>query len=143
MIGFKEMELNPDDAVVKAILAQQIGGVILFDKDVPSRAFDRNIKSPQQLKHLTEQLQEYTTQTARNNHNDLSPIFIGIDYEGGKVNRLKEEYGFFKTLSEAETGKGSDEQAEKYAKMMAETLQENGINMNFAPVVDVNVNPDS
>lgn len=143
LIGFKGASLHPEDAIVKAILAQQIGGVILFDYDYQTKKYDHNIKSPAQLKLLTQQLQQYTAQAAVNNQNDLGPLFISIDYEGGKVNRLKESYGFPKTLSAADIGQLSIEQATQYATQMAETLREEGINLNFAPVVDVNVNPDN
>ena len=135
MIGFKGMEIKPDDAVSKAILAKQIGGVVLFDYDYPTKTYEHNIKSPDQLKKLTQQLQSY----ARNS----PPLLIGIDYEGGKVNRLKENYGFPKTISAAEVGKLSDVGALNAANQMAQTLNDAGINLDFAPVIDVNVNPDS
>jgi beta-N-acetylhexosaminidase len=95
------------------------------------------------LKTLTQQLQGYAAQAARLKNNDLSQLIISIDYEGGKVNRLKEKYGFPSTLSAAEIGRGSEENARKQAEQMAATLKNAGINLNFAPVVDVNVNPDN
>lgn len=153
IVGFKGTELKPNDPIVQAILAQSIGGVILFDKDIQSNTLNRNIKSPEQLKALTQQLQNYAKQAAENRHNDLSHLIISIDYEGGRVNRLKEKgydldspetlSGFPKTLSAAEIGRGSIEQAQQYAQQMATTLQEAGINLNFAPLLDVNVNPDN
>lgn len=133
VIGFNGMALKPNDAIVQAILAQRIGGVILFDYHFQTNTHDHNIKNPQQLKHLTEQLQSYAKQ----------PLFISIDYEGGRVTRLKENAGFPKTLSAADIGLGSDEQANQYAQQMAKTLKEAGININFAPVLDVNVNPNN
>jgi len=143
LIGFKGTELHADDFIVKAILAQRIGGVILFDYDFPTGTYDHNIKNPEQLKHLTSQLQDYTRQAAQDNTNNLYPMFIGIDYEGGKVNRLKENYGFPKTLAAADIGQLSLAEANQYAQQMADTLNQAGINLNFAPVLDVNVNPDS
>lgn len=143
IIGFKGTELKPDDSIVQAILAQSIGGVILFDYDLQTNTFEHNIKSPQQLKILTQQLQTYAKQAAITKKNDLSKLIISADYEGGKVNRLKESYGFPNTLSAAEMGQGTDEQAQQYAQQMATTLQETGINLNFAPLLDVNVNPNN
>src|SRR3989344_5490391 len=143
LIGFKGMELLPNDSIVQAILAQQIGGVILFDYDYSSKKYDRNIKNPTQVKYLTQQLQDYATQAAKNHGNQLLPLLVSIDYEGGYVNRLKEQYGFPKTLSAADIGLGTKEQAIQYADQMAMTLQQIGINLNLAPVVDVNVNPDN
>ena len=143
IIGFKGTELHSDDVIVKAILTQQIGGVILFDYDFQTKTFDHNIKNPVQLKHLTQQLQNYAHQAATNQQNNLTPLFISIDYEGGKVNRLKENYGFPKTLSAAELGQRTLAEAAQYAEQMAATLANLGININFAPVIDVNVNPDN
>lgn len=71
------------------------------------------------------------------------PLLISVDYEGGKVNRLGEQYGFPPTLSAAEVGKRSFEEAESTANSMAQTLKNVGFNLNFAPVLDVNVNPDN
>lgn len=143
MIGFDGMVLSSDHPITQAILAQQIGGVILFDYNFQTKKFERNIKNPQQLQSLTQQLQNYNELSAKQHQNQLVPLLIGIDYEGGQVNRLKESYGFPKTLSAAELGTGSQEQAIQYADTMAKTLQQAGINFNFAPVVDVNVNPDN
>lgn len=143
IIGFKGMELKPDDAIVKAILAQQIGGVVLFDYDFKTKSYHHNIKSPEQLKQLTQQLQGYAREAALEHGNRLTPLLISIDNEGGKVNRLKENYGFTKTLSAADIGHASFEQAKRYAQQMAQTLKAEGINLNFAPVIDVNVNPDN
>lgn len=143
LIGFKGTSLKPQDPIVKAILNDQIGGVILFDYDFPSQTYDHNIKNPAQLKNLTQQLQAYTKQAATIHHHSYQPLFVGIDYEGGKVNRLKETYGFPKTLSAQAVGKLSYTEAMRYAESMAKTLQEEGINFNFAPVIDLNINPES
>jgi beta-N-acetylhexosaminidase len=138
ILGFKGMELKPQDPIVQAILAKRIGGVILFDYNFQTKTYQHNIKDPQQLQRLTQQLQEYAQEAAM-----PLPLFISIDYEGGKVNRLKESYGFPKTLSMAEIARGTDEQATQYAEQMAKTLKENGIHINFAPLVDVNIDPDN
>jgi beta-N-acetylhexosaminidase len=139
LIGFKGAEIQPNDAIVQAILQHHIGGVILFDYDFETKTFTHNIRSVEQVTRLTAQLQEYTRQASVNGY----PLLIGLDYEGGKVNRLKENYGFPKTLSAAELAKLSLSDAALYARQMAETLAKVGINLNFAPVVDVDVNPES
>jgi len=141
LVGFKGTALLPNDPIVQAILARQIGGVILFDYDYALKKYDRNIKNPTQVKHLTQQLQSYATQAAKNHGSQLLPLLVSIDYEGGYVNRLKEEYGFPKTLAAADLGSGNKKQAIQYANQMAMTLKQAGINLNLAPVIDVNVNP--
>jgi beta-N-acetylhexosaminidase len=143
IIGFKGSELHSHDAIVKAILAQNIGGIILFDYDFQTKTFEHNIKNPQQLKHLTQQLQEYASKAAENHNNNLTPLLISIDYEGGYVTRLTEDKGFPKTKSAAEIGKSSFQEAEQEAKKMVKVLQKEGINMNFTPVLDVNINSEN
>jgi beta-N-acetylhexosaminidase len=139
LIGFKGAEIQPNDAIVQAVLQHQIGGVILFDYDFETKTFKHNIISADQVTRLTGKLQEYAKQASTTNY----PLLIGLDYEGGKVNRLKENYGFPSTLSAADLAKLSLSDAALYARKMAETLAHVGINLNFAPVVDLDINPES
>ena len=69
----------------RAIREQHIGGVILFDQEMAEPSLRRrNIESPQQVRALITYLQ---AQAAH-------PLLIAVDQEGGRVNRLKPEYGF-------------------------------------------------
>jgi len=134
MVGFRGLELKSTDAIVRDIAEYGIGGTILFDRDVMLKQDGRNIVSAEQLKALTAQLRSYAT----------VPLFIAVDQEGGKVARLKERYGFPPTVSAQYLGTVNDPDLTRtYADSIAVTLAENGLNMNFAPVVDLNVNPDS
>lgn len=142
MVGFKGTELQPNDPIVQDILAERIGGVVLYAKDFQTKQV-RNIQNPDQLKKLTRQLQTYAWQAAQAHHNPLYPLLIAVDYEGGKIVNLKPENGFPQTLSAADVGAGSVEQAEAAANQMAETLKQEGINMDFAPVLDVNTHPNN
>lgn len=113
------------------IKARHIGGVILFDYDIPSKSPVRNISSPEQVKSLVAKLQDAAS----------IPLLVAIDQEGGQVNRLKEKFGFPPTVSEQYLGTLDDRLITKaYAQAMAETLAGLGINTNFAPVVDLNAN---
>ncbi len=143
IVGFQGVALTPDAPIVQAILAQRLGGVILFDFDYQTKTDGKNIQSPQQVQALTQQLREYAKQAAIIKKNYLSNLLIGVDYEGGSVNRLKEKYGFPKTYSAAEMGQSTLGQVQQYAEQMAMTLQKAGINLNFAPLLDVNVNPNN
>lgn len=143
MIGFNGMSVKAGDPVAEAIRKHEIGGVVLFDYDYQSKTYHRNIESPAQVKALTSQLQDLTRQAAHASHQEYAPLLVGIDYEGGKVNRLKDRYGFPVTVTAEEFGKLSEAEARKMAATMAETLREAGINLDFAPVLDVNVNPDN
>ena len=134
IIGFRATELKGDEPIVRDICKYGIGGVILFDYDVILESYERCIVSPQQLFELTRTLHSYSE----------LPLLIAIDQEGGRVSRLKERYGFPSTVSAQYLGSANDlVLTRKYAESMAETLRQNGINVNFAPVVDLNVNPDN
>ena len=134
IIGFRATELQGDEPIVRDICKYGIGGVILFDYDVILESYERSIVSPRQVFDLTRTLQSYSG----------LPLLIAIDQEGGRVSRLKERYGFPPTVSAQFLGTANDlVLTRKYAESMAETLQKSGINVNFAPVVDLNVNPDN
>ena len=131
MIGFRGDVLYGD--IVALLRDIQPGGVVLFDYDLPSKGeLVRNITSPQQLRALTSALQ------------DIAPYFIAVDAEGGYVNRLKEEYGFTVSVPSAQKlGRQSLGKTKKVADALARELKGLGINWNFAPVVDVNIDPKS
>ena len=131
IVGFDAKSVTPDTQIVKDINRYNIGGVILFDIDYKHRDKTKNISSKKQLKTLVENLKKYT--------NDR--IFISIDQEGGKVARLKPRYGFTKIPSAKDVAKGSLDDAKEVYNKQSQMLQEIGINMNFAPVVDLEINP--
>ena len=134
MIGFRDTEASADSYIAKAIRDLKVGGVILFDYDVPSKSFPRNIINPEQTKNLISDLKRYSS----------VPLLVAVDAEGGKVNRLKEEYGFISVPSAKELGEIDDvENTRKVAEGLAKELKELGFNMNFAPVIDVDVNPEN
>ncbi len=133
MVGFKGLTITPENPVVNDLTNLNIGGVVLYDKDVPTNSYGRNIESPEQLKKLTAQLKKYSPN-----------LLIAIDQEGGVVNRLKTGYGFPASVSEEYLGDlNNPDSTTKYAGITAATLEEMGINVNFAPVVDLNINPNN
>ena len=131
IIGFRGTTAN--EYITQTLKDMNLGGVILFDKDVPSNGeIKRNIINPDQTKKLISDLKEI--------RND---IFVAVDAEGGNVNRLKEKYGFIPIPSAEEMGKSSVKQTKEYGLLLGQQLSELGFNLNFAPVVDVNVNPEN
>ncbi|WP_027721535.1 glycoside hydrolase family 3 protein [Maridesulfovibrio zosterae] len=131
MVGFRGMTADSESLIAQDIRNSGIGGVILFNKDCALNSTVRNISGPDQLKRLTSSLQSYA---------DI-PLFIGIDQEGGIITRLTAEAGFMQTPSAAELGNSGDKDAAfRAGKSISSTLASEGINMNFAPVVDVNCN---
>lgn len=135
-------------AVEKQIKRGQVGGVILFDVDVSGlvaqgmtipeakkHIFSSNIKNMDQVKHLTAHLQSLAPDTV--------PLLIAVDQEGGNIQRLKPEHGFAPIPSAKELGKGDAEATYEIAYDLGMRLVDLGINVDFAPVVDVNVNSES
>ncbi|MCK5832083.1 glycoside hydrolase family 3 protein [bacterium] len=133
MVGFRGTELTDTNHIVEDIEERKIGGVVLYEFDAPSCFRPRNIQSPTQLAALVSDLQAL----------DTIPLLIGIDQEGGYITRLKESYGFPPSVSAQHLGEVNIADTTQYwASLCANTLQEMGINLNLAPVVDLNINPD-
>lgn len=132
MVGFRGTEADDASHIVRDIKDYGIGGVILFEYDVPSKSRPRNIVSSSQLSSLCQWLQSLSNET----------LLIGIDQEGGRVTRLKSDYGFPYFASAENMAKAGDDSVQHYARLTAETLAGLGINLDFAPCVDVNVNPE-
>ena len=134
MVGFRGTDLKEEDSFLQAVRDLHLGGVVLFDRDVPTRSPLRNIVSPQQVQKLTAQLQAVA---------EVPPL-IAIDQEGGKIARIKARHGFSATPSQAELGRWDDqERTRSSAREVGELLASLGINLNFAPVLDLAVNPDN
>ncbi len=128
MIGFNGTELEETDPVIREIEQGDVGGIILFEKNLA----DSN--SVDVLSALTNSLQDKAN----------VPLFIAIDQEGGKVNRLKTKYGFPKSVTAAYLGELDNTDSTRfYARTTAEALKETGLNVNFAPVLDLATNPDN
>jgi beta-N-acetylhexosaminidase len=144
IIGFDGQSIEEASNIVQAIEKEHIGGVVLFDYDQKRKQFDKNIDSPQQVKQLTTHLQRLNYETDQKLNRPHLPLIISIDYEGGKrATRLQPSKGFPETQSAETIGKMEFSSVHPIAEKMSATLKTIGINLNFAPVVDVNVNPDS
>lgn len=134
MVGFRGTELSKDSTIYQDLSKRNISGVVLFDRDVITGDRNRNIEDPTQLMHLSNDIIAATPN---------SP-FIAIDQEGGLVSRLKESKGFPKSLSAEYLGNLDNEDSTRhYARIMAQEFMVVRTNTNFAPVVDVNTNPEN
>jgi beta-N-acetylhexosaminidase len=141
LIGFNGKQIHPQSKIVKSIEQDNLGGVILFDYNQQTHTFNKNIESVSQVKQLNHDLQFFTQKANLKHHRPNLPLLISVDYEGGLVTRLSKQYGFPETLTAYEVGKRGSHAAKVNAQLMAQTLMEAGFNLNFAPLVDVNVNP--
>lgn len=132
ILGFAGDKLHPDTPIVRDLESRHLGGVILFDHCLHNPDLPGNIVSPGQLKELTDRLKNCSEEE----------LFICVDQEGGLVQRLNPRNGFPASLSAAELGDdpGDITLVERFADQTAASLSSAGININFAPVVDVNTN---
>ncbi|WP_315121666.1 beta-N-acetylhexosaminidase [uncultured Clostridium sp.] len=113
-----------NENTVKLITEDKIGGVILFQN---------NIKDSSQLVKLINSIKKYNVENP-------IPLFISIDEEGGRVTRMPKEVR--KLPSSRQIGRaGSKDVAYNVGLTVGEELRNFGINMNFAPVMDINNNP--
>jgi beta-N-acetylhexosaminidase len=137
MVGFRGTAPSPEAPIMQALAAGDLGGVILFDRDQLSGTAGRNIASPEQLVALTSSLRAAAL------GGPIGPeLLIAVDQEGGRVARLNPSNGYPATQSEAELGAANDlDLTTDVATLTAITLIGAGIDMNLAPVVDVNLNP--
>jgi beta-N-acetylhexosaminidase len=129
MIGIGDFN-NADTkhSIFDEIKQGKVGGVVLYEKNL----LFENPKS--ELAKLVNNLQK----------NAEIPLFVSIDEEGGRVSRFKTRYGFPKNVSAEYLGRmDSRDSTSYYAQQTASLLSSFGINMNYAPVVDVNINPQN
>lgn len=131
IVGFDEQAIFYNSQIVRDIQNYDLGGVILFDRFYKNKKRVKNILNPYQLKNLINDLHLYSTK----------PLFIGIDQEGGRVARLKPKYGFIRVPSAKVVSAMNIYDVKSIYKSQSEMLQDLGINLNFAPVVDLSVNP--
>ena len=113
------------DHTIELIKKYKVGNIILFA---------RNAESPKQLYELNQSLQRLAQEELK------IPMFISIDQEGGMVTRIFHGATFFPG---AMTISATDRLEDSYiiGDMMGQELKALGINMNLAPVLDVNNNP--
>ncbi|MFB4322260.1 glycoside hydrolase family 3 N-terminal domain-containing protein [Priestia sp. BR_2] len=118
--------LTPNEHANILIEQFQVGGICYFR---------RNVKTLPQLAELSESLQQLASGS------QPFPLLISIDQEGGMVARIDHE-GISRIPGNMALGAaGSAEDAYRVAQIGARELRSLGVNMNFAPCLDVNNNP--
>lgn len=103
----------------------RIGGVVLFA---------RNLRDPEQVQNLVAELHERASAAA--------PLTVAIDQEGGRVQRLRApwtEWPPMRRLGE----RGSIDDTRAVARALGRELADLRVDLNFAPVVDVDTNPEN
>lgn len=123
MCGFEGHQ--PSDKIRQLIEEYKIGGIIFFS---------RNVESSKQVYHLSQDLQQIVAQASG------IPLYIATDQEGGMVARIIEGVSLMPG-NMALGATHNNEMAYEAAKISGRELRALGINMNFAPSLDINNNP--
>lgn len=106
------------------IAAYHVGGIILYKP---------NVKDTKQLVGLINDLK-------KTNAENKLPLWLGVDEEGGRVTRLPDEIS--KTPTNQTIGKsGKIQMARNIGQLLGKELNAYGLNMDFAPDLDINSNP--
>ena len=130
MVGFKGDSINDQSDAARYVRDLKVGAIVLFDVDLTGDATigSRNVTSTGQLETLTNKLQSYADY----------PLLIALDQEGGRVVRMKTQYGFQPIVSAKYLGETDNEDTTRfYGHRMGEQLHSHGVNINLAPVLDL------
>lgn len=127
-VGQMFMVRCPKEEATTKVSKYHLGGYILFSRDFENKTKDKvisNISSYQNASTI--------------------PLLIGVDEEGGTVNRISK----YKEFREKPFSSAQELYKEGgYSKIYSDTIEKSkflkslGINVNFAPVADVSVNPN-
>ncbi len=124
IVGLDGYSLDTD--ISNLIKEHKVGGVILFSN---------NVKNSNQLLGLINSLKAINSQ-------NKTPLFISVDEEGGRVSRMPNEIK--KLPSSQIIAKNNDSNLSfNIGKVIGEELKLFGFNMDFAPVLDINSNPNN
>ncbi|MGH2722405.1 MAG: glycoside hydrolase family 3 N-terminal domain-containing protein, partial [Actinomycetota bacterium] len=133
MAGFRGTTVEETGRFADDLRSGRVGGVVLFDEDrAPDPRPHRNVVSPEQVRALVVGLRALGPE----------PILVAVDQEGGRVARFTERHGFPATPSARELGRSGDPgRTAGAAEVTASTLAALGVDLNLAPVVDLDRNP--
>ena len=109
-----------------------LGGAILFDYSCRTQQYDNNIESPEQVRRLCAEIAALP-----------SGPMVFIDQEGGLVRRLKESRGFAPLPSAKEFNHLAPDRKRATLTASFAEMRQLGIHYDFAPVVDVDYNPEN
>lgn len=125
MTGFQGTDVSP--ALEQLLQQEELAGVILFR---------RNIQSLDQLIGLTTRLRQAAGR----------PLLLAVDHEGGRVFRMPPPFTQIPPMARIGAAMHADPQlhlAYDVGRLMGRELAAAGLNVNFAPVLDINTNPDN
>jgi len=122
IFGFYGTRVTPDNPVYQAVQQGKVGSILIYGRNIAKK------NAADSLQQLIATFQQAAP----------IPLFISIDQEGGKVNRLRPELGFPNMPSALWLGTMNQQDSTQfYGGVIAATLRQLGINLNYAPVLDI------
>jgi beta-N-acetylhexosaminidase len=119
-VGFHGKSVTDD---LRGLLARGVGGVIFFT---------RNVGTPEEILELTRDIKRVAAR----------PLMLAVDQEGGQVARLRT--GFTELPAMRAVGATGDlELARELGKLIGRELRAVGFDMSYAPVLDIDTNPQN
>ena len=116
--GLKNKKRNQIKQIIKK---QKVGGVVLYRNNY----------------HDYSEMLELVNFIKKENQSNEVPIFISIDQEGGRVNRMPDEILKIRNATKL-ASTNSIELVRESGKIIGKILKETGISLNYAPVLDIN-----
>jgi beta-N-acetylhexosaminidase len=121
LVGFPGLRVP--EVLLERVREGRVGGVVLFK---------RNVATPEQLREMVRSLRDAAPRDA--------PLLVAIDQEGGRVQRLRAPWTEWPSMARV-AERGDPRKTAALASALAVELREVGVNLDFAPSVDVGTNP--
>ena len=125
--GFDGHDVTPH---AERMVAAGCGGVVLFA---------RNVASPAQVASLSMRLKRLALKRTPNNRR----LLVLIDQEGGRVQRIKSPATIVPAMRDVGASNKPPHAASQVGRVLGTELRAMGVDVNFAPVADVDTNPDN
>lgn len=115
-----------------------IGCLIHFDYDYEKQSYGKNITTLEQLERFNQDIKTFYQQ----HHTHELPLWLSIDLEGGRVDRLAKAEGYEPIPAAEDVARLSPSERQRIWHHTASLLQKLKFDINFSPVVDLNLSPE-
>lgn len=130
IVGVDGVDLRGNNPIIRDVEQRGVAGVIFFEKNLASSTDE--LSGRERFARFVADIQSHAPHT----------LLMAIDQEGGAVNRLKSKYGFDPQPSQRAVGGYDDDlRVRAAARDIANAVSSVGLNLNFSPCVDVDINP--
>lgn len=138
-VGFRGNHLDEASELKKWLMSPDgIGCLIHFDYDFEKQCYGKNILSLDQLQRFNQDIKNFYCKY----HSEEMPLWLSIDLEGGRVDRLAKAKGYQPIPNAEDVAMLSFEERHDVWNKTASLLQTLSFDINFSPVVDLNLSPE-